>query len=237
MPACVLRCSVLFDSVTPWAVTCQAPLSTGFFKQEYWSELPFPPPGYLPDPRIKPMSPASPPLAGGFFTTEPPGKPLSTRTHTFLDSFLFSLQFSCSVVSDSVWPHGLHARLPCPSPTPGAYSNSCPLNRWCHPTISSSVIPFSPHLHSFPASGSFPMSYFLASDSQSIGVSASTSALPMNLQDWFPLALTALISLLSKGLLKSLLQHHSLKASLLWLAFSMVQLSHLHDYWKNNSFD
>ena len=107
-----------------------------------------------------------------------------THTHTFLDSFLFSLRFSCSVVSDSVWLDGLqHARLPCPSPTPGAYSNSCPLNRWCHPTISSSVSPFSPHLPSFPASGSFPMSYFFASDSQSIGVSASTSALPMNLQD------------------------------------------------------
>ena len=230
MPACVLRCSVLFDSVTPWAVTCQAPLSTGFFKQEYWSELPFPPPGYLPDPRIKPMSPASPPLAGGFFTTEPPGKPLSTRTHTFLDSFLFSLQFSCSVVSDSVWPHGLHARLPCPSPTPGAYSNSCPLNRWCHPTISSSVIPFSPHLHSFPASGSFPMSYFLASDSQSIGVSASTSALPMNLQDWFPLGWTGLISLQSKGLSRvfsnTTVQKHQFFSSQL----SLQSNSHIHTW-------
>ena len=230
MPACVLRCSVLFDSVTPWAVTCQAPLSTGFFKQEYWSELPFPPPGYLPDPRIKPMSPASPPLAGGFFTTEPPGKPLSTRTHTFLDSFLFSLQFSCSVVSDSVWPHGLHARLPCPSPTPGAYSNSCPLNWWCHPTISSSVIPFSPHLHSFPASGSFPMSYFLASDSQSIGVSASTSALPMNLQDWFPLGWTGLISLQSKGLSRvfsnTTVQKHQFFSSQL----SLQSNSHIHTW-------
>ena len=230
MPVCVLRCSVLFDSVTPWAVTCQAPLSTGFFKQEYWSELPFPPPGYLPDPRIKPMSPASPPLAGGFFTTEPPGKPLSTRTHTFLDSFLFSLQFSCSVVSDSVWPHGLHARLPCPSPTPGAYSNSCPLNRWCHPTISSSVIPFSPHLHSFPASGSFPMSYFLASDSQSIGVSASTSALPMNLQDWFPLGWTGLISLQSKGLSRvfsnTTVQKHQFFSSQL----SLQSNSHIHTW-------
>jgi len=104
-------------------------------------------------------------------------------------------------MSDSLWPHGLqHTRLPCPSPTPGAYSNSCPLSRWCHPTISSSVIPFSSRLQSFLASGSFPMSQFFASGDQSIGVSASASVLPMNIQDWFPLGLTALISLLSKGL-------------------------------------
>ena len=97
-------------------------------------------------------------------------------------------QFSCSVISDSLWPHRLqHARLPCPSPTPEAYSNSCPLSRWCHPTISSSVVPFSSHLQSFPASGSFQMSQFSASGSQSIGVSASTSVLPVNIQDYFPL--------------------------------------------------
>jgi len=100
-------------------------------------------------------------------------------------------------------PHGLqHARLPCPSPTPRVCSNSCPLSRWCHPTISSSVIPFSFHLQSFPASGSFPMSQFLASCCQSIGVSASASVLPMNNQGWFPLRLTDWISLLSKGLLR-----------------------------------
>ena len=100
-------------------------------------------------------------------------------------------QFSHSVVSNSLWPHGLqHARLPCPSPTPGAYSNSCPLSWWCHPTIPSSVIPFSSCPQSFPASGSFPMSWFFASDGQSIGVSASGSVLPMNIQDWFSLGLT-----------------------------------------------
>ena len=93
-------------------------------------------------------------------------------------------EFSYLVVSDSLWPHGLqHAQLPCPSPTPGAYSNSCPSSRWCHPTISSSVIPFSSCLQSFPSSGSFPMSQFFASGGQSIGVSASTSFLPMNIQD------------------------------------------------------
>ena len=110
-------------------------------------------------------------------------------------------QFSGSVVSDSLRPHGLqHARPSCPSPTPRAYSNSCPLSQWCHPTISSSVIPFFSHLQSFPASGSFPMSQFLASGGQSIGVSASASVLPMNIQDWFLLGLTGLISLLSKWL-------------------------------------
>ena len=109
-------------------------------------------------------------------------------------------QFSGSVVSDSLWPHGLqHARLPCPSPTPGAYSNSCPSSRWCHPTISFSVVPFF-HLWSFPASGSFPVSQFFSSGGHSIGVSASTSVLPVSIQDWFPLGLTAWISLLSIGL-------------------------------------
>ena len=108
--------------------------------------------------------------------------------------------FSCSVLSDSLWSRGLqHSRLPCPSPTPRAFSNSCPLSRWCHPTISSSVVPFSSCLQSFPASGSFPMSQFLASCGLSVGVSASTSVLPMNIQDWFPLGLPSLI-LQFKGL-------------------------------------
>ena len=112
-----------------------------------------------------------------------------------------SIQFSRSVVFDSLRPHGLqNARPPCPSPTPGADSNSCPSGWWCHPTISSSLIPFSSCLQSFPASGSFPMSPFFTSDSQSIGASASASVLPINIQEWFPLGLTGLISLQSKGL-------------------------------------
>ena len=113
---------------------------------------------------------------------------------------LNSVRFSCSVVSDSLRPHRLqHARPLCPSPTPGVYSNSCPLSWWYHPTISSSVIPFSSHLQSFPASGSFQMSQLFAWGGQSIGVSASTSVLPMNTQDWFPLGWTDWISLQSKG--------------------------------------
>ena len=112
-----------------------------------------------------------------------------------------SVQFSRSVVPDSLQSHGLqHARLPCPSPTTRAYSNSCPSHWWCHPTISSSVIPFSSCLQSFPAWGSFQMSQFFASCGQSIGASASAPVLPMNFQDWFPLGLNGLISLLSKGL-------------------------------------
>ena len=100
-----------------------------------------------------------------------------------------------------LWPHGLqHTRPPCPSPTPGVYSNSCPSSRWCHPTFSSSVIPFFSCLQSFPASGSFPMSQFFASGAQSAAVSVSASVLPMNIQNWFPLGWTDWISLLSKGL-------------------------------------
>ena len=125
------------------------------------------------------------------------------------------LLFSHSVVSESLWPHRLqHARLPCPSPSPRVCPNSCPLSRWCHPIISSFVIPFSPCLHSFPASGSFPVSWLFTSGSQSIGASATASVLPMNIQGWFPLRLTSLISFLSKGC-SSLLQDHSSKASVL----------------------
>ena len=105
-------------------------------------------------------------------------------------------QFSGSVMSDSLQPHGLqHTRLSCPSPTPGCYANSCPLSQWCHPAISSSVVHFSSRLQSSLASGSFPMSWFFASGGQSIGVSASASVLPMNIKDWLPLGLTSWISL------------------------------------------
>ena len=107
---------------------------------------------------------------------------------------------SLSCVQLFATPWTAARRPPCPSPTPRAYSNSCPSSRWCHPTISSSVIPFSSHLQSFPVSGSFPMSQFFTSGGQSIGVSASASVLPMNIQDWFPLGWTCLISLKSKGL-------------------------------------
>ena len=137
---------------------------------------------------------------------------------------------SLSFMSNSLQPRGLqHARLPCPSPSPGVYSNSCLLNWWCHPTISSSVVPFFSHLQSFSASGSIPVSQFFTSGGQSTGASASASVLPMNIQGWFPLGSDWLVLLAVQGTLKSLLQHHSSKASVLrCLAFFIVQLSHLY---------
>ena len=130
-------------------------------------------------------------------------------------------------------------QAPCPSPTPIACSNSCPLSQWCHPTISSSVVRFSSHLQSFPASGSFPVSRLLVSGGQSIGTSASASVLPMNIQGWFPLGWTGWIFLQSKGLSKSLLQHHSLKTSILQCSafFMAPTLTSIRDHWKNHSFD
>ena len=131
-------------------------------------------------------------------------------------------------MSNFLQPYDLHQiQLPCQSSTPRAYSNSCPLSQWCHPTISTSVVPFSSHLQSFPASGSFPVSQIFTSSGQSIGASAS-AVLTMNIQDWFPLELSGLISLQYKGL-SSLLQHHSSKASgLQRSAFFIIQLSHPH---------
>ena len=135
-------------------------------------------------------------------------------------------QFSCAVVSDFLWPHELqHARPPRPSPTSRVYPNLCSLSQWYHLTISSSVVPFSSFHKSFPRSGSFQMSQLFVSGGQRIRVSASTSLLPMNTQDWSPLGWIAFISL--QGTLKSLLQHHNSKASILrHSTFFTVQLSH-----------
>ena len=148
-------------------------------------------------------------------------------------------QFSRSVTYDSFKPHGpQHARAPCPSPTPGVYSNSCPLSQWCHPTISSSVIPLSCCLQTFPTSESFPVSQFFASGGQSIWVSASTSALPMNTQDWSPLGWTGWISLQSKGLSRvfSNTTVQSINSLVLSFLYSPT-LTSIHDYWKNHSPD
>ena len=152
---------------------------------------------------------------------------------------IWSVQFSHSVMSNSLWPHGLqHPRLPCPSPTPRAYSNSCPSHWWCYPTISLSIVPFSSHLQSFPASVSFQMSQCFASGGQSIGVSASTSVLPVNIQDWFPLGWTGWISLQSKGLswIFSNTTVQKLSSSALSLLYSPT-LTSIHDHRKNHSFD
>ena len=162
----------------------------GISRQEQWSRLPCPPPGKFPNPGTEPSSLMSLALAGGFFR--------ASFTWSWIQ--FSSVQFSCSVMSNSLWPHGLqHTRLTCPSPTPGAYSNSCPSSQWCHSTISSSVIPFSSH-QSFPASGSFRMGQLFVSGGQSTGASASASLLPMNVRDWFLFRWIGVISLQSKGL-------------------------------------
>ena len=142
-----------------------------------------------------------------------------------------SVQFSRSVVPNSLRRHELqHARPPCSSPTPGVYPNSCPLSRWCHPTISSSVVPFSSCPQSFPTSGSFPMSQFFTSGGQSIGVSASTSLLPMNTQDWSPLGWTGWISLQSKGLSRVFSNTTVQKHLFFGAQLSLWSNSHIHTW-------
>ena len=229
--------------VTLWTVACQAPLSMGFSRQEYWSGLcallqrifltqgpihiscvscigrwalyhwghlpPFVNSATLSVSCSK-RAPAERHWHISFLPWQSSWKGAGSvidKLRTQIDPLFFSttapssVQFSRSVVSNSLRPHELqHARPPCPSPTPEVYPNSCPSSRWCHPTISSSVIPFSSCPQSFPASGGFQMSWLFASGGQSIGVSASTSVLPMNTQDWCPLGWTGWISLQSKGL-------------------------------------
>ena len=139
--------------------------------------------------------------------------------------------FSWSVMSDSIWSHGLqHTRLPCPSPTPRTCSNSCPSGWWCHPTISSSVVPFSSCPQSLPASGSFPMSQFFASGGQSIGASDSASVLPMNIQDWFPLGWTGWISLQFKGHSRVFSNTTVRKHQFFDTQLSLQSNSHIHDF-------
>ena len=219
----------------PWAVAHQAPLTMGFSRQEHWSRLPLPTPGDLPNPEVEPNS------TGRFFTTEVPGKPLlgiSTGSNFIPFSSVSSVH---SFLSNSLWPHGLwHARPPCPSPTARVYPNPCPLSWWCHPAMSSSVVPFSSRLQYFPTSGSFQVSQLFASGGQIIGVSASTSVLPMNRQDWFPLGWTGWISLQPKTL------GSQESSPALWFkiinssSFSFLYsptLTSIHDYWKNHSLD
>ena len=142
-----------------------------------------------------------------------------------------SVQFSCSVVSDSLQPHeSQHARLPCPSPTPGVYPNSCPSSRWCHPAISSSVIPFSSCPQSLPASRSFPMSQLFAWGDQSIGVSVSASVLPMNTQDWSPLGWTGWISLQFNGLARVFSNTTVQKHQFFSAQLSSQSNSHIHTW-------
>ena len=167
------------------------------------------------------------------------------RLRTQKSILIFASVQSLSPVGLFAAPWTMHARLSCPSPTPGACSNSHPLRWWCHPTISSSVIPFSSCPQYFPASGSFPVSQFFESGSQSTGASASTSVFPMNIQDWFSLGWTGWISLQSKGLWtvspkweesSSTLQFKNINSLALSLLYGSTPES-IHNYWKNHSFD
>ena len=218
---------------TPWTAAYQAPLSMGFTRQEYWSGLPL-------------ASPLAQATGKQPTSTRKTGFPVSLASHLGqrqqgfpyirFSSKRNSVQFSRSVVSDSLWPHGLqHGRLPCPSPTPGAYSNTSPSSRWCHTTISSSIVPFSSCLPYFPASGSFPRSQFFTSAGQSIGASASASVLPMNIQDCFPLGLTGWVSLQSKGLSRVFSNTTVQKHQFFSNQISLWSNSHICDYWKNHS--
>ena len=180
-----------------------------FYRQEYWSGLQFPSPAHLSNPGIEPGSPA---LAGKFFATEPPGNPIVVTQLYVLSHFLR--------------PHALqHARLLCTTLSPRVCSNSCPLSQWCYLTISSPVALFFFSFQSFPASGSFLMSWLFTSPIQSIGASVSATVLPMNIRGLFPLGMTGLISLHSKGH-KSLLKHNSKAPILQHPDFFMEQLSH-----------
>ena len=212
-----LSCDRLF--ATAYTAAQQAPLCMGFCRQEYWSGLPFPLPGDLPNPVIKPASlnvylhwqaaylPVAHvheyihtvPKACKYYVSISYSSRCSWGPAQCTQTFGV-LQFSCSVVFNSVWPHELqHPRPSCPSPTPGVYPNSCSSSRWCHAAISSSVVPFSSCSQSLPASGSFLISQLFTWGGQSIGVSASASVLPMKTQDW-SLGWTGWVSLKSKGL-------------------------------------
>ena len=157
----------------------------------------------------------------------------------FVNKVWCSVQFSCSAVPDTLWPHEpQHTRPSCPSATPGLHTNPCPLSRWCHPTISSSVIPFFYCPQSFPAWGSFLISQLFTSGGQGIGVSASISVPPMNTQDWSPLGWTGWISLQSNGLSRvfsntTVQMHHFFGLSFLY----SPTLTSIHDLWKNHSLD
>ena len=162
-----------------------------------------------------------------------PGQGSNLNIHQQMNEYIvqWNIQFSCSVMSNSLWPHESQLTRPlCPSPTPGVYPNPYPLSRRCHPVISSSVVPFSSRLQSFPASGSFPMSQLFAWGGQSVGVSASASVLPMNTQDWFPLGWTGWISLWSKGLSRVFSNTTVQKHQFFGTQLSSSSNSHVHTW-------
>ena len=213
-------------SVTPWTVAHQAPLSMEFFRQEYWSGLPFPPPGDLLNQGTEPRSPS---LQADSLPSESPVQ-------------FSSVQFRCSVVSDSLQPHeSQHARPPCPSPTPGVYTKSCPSSQWCHPAISFSVIPFSSWPQSLPASGSFPMSQLFASSGQvlefqlNISPSNEHPGLISFRMDWLDVLAVQRTEEDSQEASPTL-QFKSINSSALSFPHSPT-LTSIHDNWKNHRLD
>ena len=223
---CMLSCVWLF--ATPWIIIHQAPLSMGLSRQEYWNGLPFPPPRDLPDPGIERESPA---VADEFFTTGPPGKPQQAPSVQFS-----SVTQSCSALCNP---------RDCSTPGFPVHYQLLELTQthihWVGDAIQPSHLLSSPSPPAFYVShhqGLFPRSQFYAAGGQSIGVSASASVLPMNIQDWFPLGWTGLISLLSKGLSRvfSNTTVQSISSSALSFLYSPT-LTSIHDYWKNHSFD
>ena len=216
----------------PWAVAHQAPLTMGFSRQEHWSRLPLPTPGDLPNPEIEPNS------TGRFFTTEVPGKPLLGISTFKFYSIQFS-QFSSFIpVQFFVTPWTVACQASLSITNCQSLPKPMSMSQWCHPAMSSSVVPFSSCLQYFPASGSFQVSQLFASGDQIIGVSASTSVLPMNGQDWFPLGWTGWISLLSKTLgsqeSSPALRFKSINSSSFSFLYSPT-LTSIHDYWKNHN--
>ena len=223
--SCVRLC------VTLRTADCKAPVSMEFSRQEYWSGLPFPSPGDLPNPGIEHQSPA----------LQADSLPLRYQEAQFVpydlvllfptNGFKYSVQFSHSAMSDSLQLHeSQHARPPYPSPSPGVHPNSCASSRWYHPAFSSSVVPFSSCPQSLPASESFPMSQLFASGGQSIGVSVSASVLPMNTQGLSPLEWTGWISLQSKGLSRVFSNATVQKHQFFSAQLSSQSNSHIHTW-------
>ena len=206
----------------------QAPPSLGFSRQEHWSGLPFPSPMRESESEVAQSCPTgSNPMDCNLPGSSVPGIQTSPKSRCFQGTFV---QFSHSVMSNSLQPHGLHhVRPPCPPPTPRVYSNSCPLSLWCHPTNSFSVVPFS-CLQSFPVSRSFQISQFFTSGGQSIGVSASASVLPMNIQDWFPLRRTGWVFLKSRELWRVFSNTTVQKHQFFGVQLSLWSNSHTHTW-------
>ena len=218
-------CPTLCD---PWTVVCQTPLAMGLIRQEYWNGLSFPPPG---DEGKSFISSSRRWVSPSWFRDRTRVSCVSCTGMRIIYHWPTFSSVQLLIVSDSLQPlESQHARPLCPSPTPGVHSNSCPSSRWCHPTISSSVIPFSSCLQSLPASESFPVSQLFSWGGQSTGVSALASFLPKNTQGWSPLEWTGWISLQSKGLSRVFSNTTVQKHQFFGAQLSSQSNSHIHTW-------